>query len=67
VSVDYTPWTNLKKTPGMEIGAVGFHDMKLVKKIKVTKNKEIINRLNKTKVEKNIDLKSMHFLFFVNL
>ena len=30
VSVVYTPFTNLKKTPDMEVGQVGFHDRKKV-------------------------------------
>jgi hypothetical protein len=59
VLVDYTPWTNLKKTQDMGVGVVAFHDMKLVKKIKVQKSKEILSRLNKTKIEKNVDLKQM--------
>lgn len=57
VVVLYTPWSNLKKTPGMEVGAVTFHSAKKVKKISVkTRQNEIINRLNKTKIEKYPDL-----------
>lgn len=44
-------WSNLKKTPGMEVGQVGFFKDKEVRKVRVEKRiNEIINRLNKTKV-----------------
>eukprot|EP00039_Didymoeca_costata_P019737 m.338731 g.338731 ORF g.338731 m.338731 type:complete len:214 (+) comp18527_c0_seq1:122-763(+) len=57
VSVVYTPWANLKKTGDMAPGQVGFHDGKQVKKFRVEKKiNEIVNRLNKTKVEKFPDL-----------
>ena len=57
VTIVYTPWANLKKTNSMEVGQVGFHDDKLVRKIKVEKRKnEIVHRLNKTKVEAFPDL-----------
>lgn len=47
-------WSNLKKTQGMEVGQVGFHKDKDVKKIRVAKKiNEIINRLNKTKKEEH--------------
>ncbi|XP_021956006.1 coiled-coil domain-containing protein 25 isoform X1 [Folsomia candida] len=52
VDVVYTLWSNLKKTPGMEVGQVGFHvdkDVKLVKN--VPKRTEICKRLEKTKSE----------------
>jgi len=56
VNVVYTPWKNLKKTCDMVDGQVGYHNDKLVKKIMVEKNKTILNRLNKTRVEKTPDL-----------
>ena len=57
VSICYTPWYNLKKTPSMEIGEVGFKDDKEVYHIKnVMKDKELLKRLLKTKVEKQVDL-----------
>ena len=57
ISIVYTPWSNLKKLSRMEVGQVGFHDPKLVKKCKVEKKKnEIVNRLNKTKTESFPDL-----------
>ncbi|KAG2445261.1 hypothetical protein HYH02_008729 [Chlamydomonas schloesseri] len=57
VVIVYTPWSNLKKTAGMEVGQVGFHDPSLVLKVKVErKNNEIINRLEKTRQERYPDL-----------
>jgi len=58
IDVVYTMWSNLKKTPGMEVGQVGFYREKEVRKIRVEKRvNEIVNRLNKTKVEKKPDLR----------
>jgi hypothetical protein len=53
ITIVYTPWTNLKKTGSMEVGQVGFHDEKNVRKYKIAekKNNAILNRINKTKVE----------------
>ena len=57
VWIVYTPWANLKKLPRMEVGQVGYHDLKLVRRIKVEKRQnEIVNRLNKTKCEEYPDL-----------
>nr|CAG4641285.1 EOG090X0G3O [Eulimnadia texana] len=59
IDVVYTQWSNLKKTQGMEVGQVGFHRDKEVRKIRVEKRlNEVINRLNKTKVERKVDLRS---------
>ncbi|KAJ3694543.1 hypothetical protein LUZ60_010023 [Juncus effusus] len=59
VDVVYTPWANLKKTPSMEVGQVGFHNSKMVRTVKVEKRiNEIVNRLNKTKVERKPDLRA---------
>lgn len=53
VDVVYTLVSNLKKTAGMDVGQVGFHKDRDVKTIKVEKRlNEIVNRLNKTKIEK---------------
>lgn len=30
IDVVYTPWYNLKKTPSMDVGQVGFHNPKMV-------------------------------------
>lgn len=60
VDVVYTMWENLKKTPGMDVGQVGFHKNKEVRKVKVEKRvNEIVNRLNKTKEEKFPDLRAL--------
>lgn len=54
VDVVYTMWSNLKKTPDMEVGQVGFYKEKEVRKIRVAKKiNEIVNRLNKTKRSEN--------------
>ncbi|KAL6909262.1 hypothetical protein GGI43DRAFT_394956 [Trichoderma evansii] len=59
ITVIYTPWANLKKDGSMDIGQVSFHDQKKVKRILVpNRENPIVNRLNKTKVEKKPDLKA---------
>ncbi|KAL6530786.1 hypothetical protein OROGR_012855 [Orobanche gracilis] len=59
VDVVYTPWQNLKKTASMDVGQVGFYNSKMVRTMRVEKRiNEIINRLNKTKVERQPDLKA---------
>ncbi|XP_020271754.1 coiled-coil domain-containing protein 25 isoform X1 [Asparagus officinalis] len=59
IEVVYTPWYNLKKTASMDVGQVGFHNSKMVRTVKVEKRlNEVINRLNKTKVERKPDLKA---------
>lgn len=58
IQIVYTMWANLKKTGDMDVGQVGFHSQKQVRLIKVEKRiNEIVNRLNKTKVEKFPDLR----------
>ncbi|XP_067633424.1 coiled-coil domain-containing protein 25 [Eurosta solidaginis] len=58
VDVVYTLWSNLKKTPDMEAGQIGYFCEKSVKKIRVEKRvNEIVNRLNKTKTEDYPDLR----------
>lgn len=58
VDVVYTSWSNLKKTADMVPGQIGFHSDKAVHKVKVERKiNAILNRLNKTKVEKQgVDL-----------
>ncbi|KAK4941207.1 hypothetical protein LTR10_018880 [Elasticomyces elasticus] len=57
VTIIYTPWSNLKKDGSMATGQVSFHDQKMVKKILVpARQNPIVNRLNKTRVEKFPDL-----------
>ena len=59
MTIIYTPWSNLKKDASMATGQVSFHDHKLVKKVHVaTRQNTIVNRLNKTKVEKFPDLRA---------
>ena len=57
----YTMWENLHKTNGMDVGQIGFHKQKAVKKIRLASRENVIvNRLNKTKVQwwgKNINQK----------
>ncbi|RMZ87240.1 hypothetical protein DV736_g5530, partial [Chaetothyriales sp. CBS 134916] len=59
VTVIYTPWSNLRKDASMATGQVSFHDPKTVKKIHVpTRQNPVVNRLNKTRVEKFPDLRA---------
>jgi len=58
ITVIYTPWSNLKKTGDMATGQVGFKDHKMVRRCYVEKRENVVvNRLNKTKVEKYPDLR----------
>uniref|UniRef100_A0A3B4H282 Coiled-coil domain-containing protein 25 n=1 Tax=Pundamilia nyererei TaxID=303518 RepID=A0A3B4H282_9CICH len=57
INVVYTAWANLKKTGDMDVGQIGFYRQKEVKIVAVEKKiNEIINRLEKTKVERFPDL-----------
>ncbi|KAI0783448.1 DUF814-domain-containing protein [Abortiporus biennis] len=56
ISIIYTPGDNLKKTGDMAIGQVSFHNDKRVKRVHVPKRENpIVNRLNKTKQERQVD------------
>jgi hypothetical protein len=45
ITILYTPWTNLKKTSGMETGQVTFHKQTMVKKVFVAeRDNKIVNR-----------------------
>ncbi|EIM78979.1 cytoplasmic protein [Stereum hirsutum FP-91666 SS1] len=56
LTIIYTPGSNLKKTGDMAVGQVSFHNDKKVKRVHVPKRENpIINRLNKTKVERQVD------------
>ncbi|PPQ63593.1 hypothetical protein CVT24_004453 [Panaeolus cyanescens] len=56
LTVIYTPADNLKKTGDMAVGQVSFHNDKKVKRVHVAERENpIVNRLNKTKVEKVVD------------
>ncbi|KAG0324897.1 Coiled-coil domain-containing protein 25 [Dissophora globulifera] len=53
LTVIYTPWANLKKTGDMDVGQVSFKKNSLVKRVYVAERiNEVVNRLNKTKVER---------------
>ncbi|KAF2458944.1 hypothetical protein BDY21DRAFT_339354 [Lineolata rhizophorae] len=53
ITVIYTTWSNLKKDGSMAVGQVSFKDNKKVKRVHVAQRENsIVNRLNKTKVEK---------------
>lgn len=67
MDVIYTPWTNLHKTPGMETGAIGFHNETLRKKEKyIERDRDIIKAFLKTEREEKEpnfrDLKESHIL-----
>jgi len=56
LTIIYTPADNLKKTGDMAVGQVSFHSEKKVKRVHVPKRENpIVNRLNKTKVEREVD------------
>ncbi|KIK69877.1 hypothetical protein GYMLUDRAFT_151398 [Collybiopsis luxurians FD-317 M1] len=56
LTVIYTPADNLKKTGDMAVGQVSFHNDKRVKRVHVAKRENpIVNRLNKTKIERQVD------------
>ncbi|KAL3954563.1 hypothetical protein ACCO45_010126 [Purpureocillium lilacinum] len=58
ITIIYTPWSNLKKDGSMDVGQVSFKDQRKVKRVLVSQRENpIVNRLNKTKVEKKPDLK----------
>ncbi|KAJ5212704.1 coiled-coil domain-containing protein 25 [Penicillium cinerascens] len=59
ITIIYTPWFNLYKDGSMATGQVSFHNPKLVRKILVRERENpIVNRLNKTRVEKFPDLRA---------
>lgn len=59
IDIVYTMWENLKKTPSMEVGQVGFHNPKQVRKMRVEKrSNDAVNRLNKTKIETHPDFRA---------
>ncbi|KAJ2933842.1 hypothetical protein H1R20_g3282, partial [Candolleomyces eurysporus] len=56
LTIIYTPGDNLKKTGDMAVGQVSFHNDKKVKRVHVPRRENpIVNRLNKTKVEREVD------------
>ena len=60
MSIIYTPASNLKKTGNMDAGTVSYHNTKLVKRVgKVTKNKEMVKKIEKSKREEQVNLKKL--------
>ncbi|KAJ7534903.1 hypothetical protein O6H91_12G009400 [Diphasiastrum complanatum] len=58
IDVVYTPWSNLNKMPTMDVGVIRFHNHRLVRTTRIEKRiNDIVNRLNKTKVERTPDFK----------
>ncbi|KJZ76414.1 hypothetical protein HIM_04143 [Hirsutella minnesotensis 3608] len=58
ITIIYTPWSNLKKDGSMDVGQVSFKDPRKVKRVLVAQRENpIVNRLNKTRVEKKPDFK----------
>ncbi|KAG1884109.1 cytoplasmic protein [Suillus subluteus] len=56
LTIIYTPGSNLKKSGDMAVGQVSFHSDKQVKRVHIPKRENlIVNRLNKTKVERDVD------------
>ncbi|KIK06209.1 hypothetical protein K443DRAFT_674497 [Laccaria amethystina LaAM-08-1] len=56
LTIIYTPGDNLKKTGDMDVGQVSFHNDKKVKRVHVPQRENaIVNRLNKTKDERQVD------------
>lgn len=61
IDIVYTTWDNLKKTASMDVGQVSFHYPKLVRKFRVERRiNEVVNRLNKTKIEAHPDFQVLH-------
>ena len=54
--INYTWAKNLKKTIGMETGSVTFHNSKMVSRIAINKDKDMIKRCMKTKTEDHPNL-----------
>ncbi|SPO20144.1 related to JLP2 DnaJ-Like Protein 2 [Ustilago trichophora] len=56
LTIIYTPWANVKKTGDMAVGAVTFFNDRKVKRFHIKeKDNVIVNRLNKTKKEVQVD------------
>ncbi|KAG0085548.1 Coiled-coil domain-containing protein 25 [Podila epicladia] len=57
LTIIYTPWANLNKNGSMDVGQVSFKNNKQVKRVYVAERiNDVVNRLNKTKIEKFPDL-----------
>ncbi|KAJ1031144.1 hypothetical protein NDA18_002363 [Ustilago nuda] len=56
LTIIYTPWANIKKTGDMAVGAVTFFNDRKVKRFHIKeKDNAIVNKLNKTKKEVQVD------------
>ena len=56
MGINYTWAKNLKKTIGMQVGAVSYHSTKEVQRMSIDKDKEIVKKIMKTKTESFPDL-----------
>lgn len=65
VMVMYTWARNLLKTADMAVGAVTFHDQNDVRRVHTEKDNTIVNRVMKTKEERNPNMQSklLHLSF----
>jgi hypothetical protein len=60
VDIIYTEFLNVKKTASMDTGSVSFHNQNAVIKVKhVERDREITNRIEKTRKERFPDLEKM--------
>nr|CDI51399.1 conserved hypothetical protein [Melanopsichium pennsylvanicum 4] len=56
LTIIYTPWANVKKTGDLAVGAVTFFNDRKVKRFHIKeKDSSVVNRLNKTKKEVQVD------------
>merc|ERR1712235_161595 len=59
VDIVYTPFLNLKKEDRMDVGQVSFKDEAFRRHVRnVEKDKDIVKRLEKSQVEKDVDYKA---------
>jgi hypothetical protein len=57
VKIVYTPWSNLKKIATHDVGTVTFHKVRECRYVEhVSKDREVLRRIEKTKQEPTIDL-----------
>ena len=59
VQIVYTPWPNLKKENDMDVGQVSYHKPDKVLKRPCSRNKTILNTIEKTKMEDKVNLKAV--------
>lgn len=60
VDIIYTEFANVKKTASMDTGSVSFHNQNLVVKVKhVERDREIVQRIEKTRKERFPDLEKL--------